>query len=327
MTSLAGVDVELFANDLSIHGQFYDISSFRDALARLMAMRKVARCFGREVHCHRTFASVKPIPDVPMQQVVQRLNKDQARSVMSWITRAGPFWDDLRQHDAGDYLECGGEVVTDSAIGEAAFRTLHSVECELVSVTPSDWDFSPVEVAWRRESEGLDDETATLQNWRDAATLKIRLQDAEPPMQSWDDLRTASMRQFKSLIFAEHCFASIADVPFARCTAERFLVLLGILDRVARAFDADGRRTPEGHRICQDHFTGDNALFSDSSDAEKHDFRTKLTFPHPDDPGKSLFCPWHGKERHMTFRLHFSWPIQSGNLVYVVYAGPKRTKR
>ena len=327
MISLDGVDVKLFANDLSIHGQFYDISSFRDALARLMAMREVARRFGREVHCHRTFASVKPIPDVPMQQVVQLLNKDQVRSVMSWLTRTGPFWDDLRQHGGGDYLECGGEVVTDSSIGEAAFRTLHSVECGLVSVTPSDWDFSPVEVTWRRESEGLDDETATLRNWRDAATLEIRLQDAEPPIQSWDDLRTASMRRLKSLIFAEHCFAPLAAVPFVRSTAERFLVLLGILDRFARALDADGRRTPEGQRIYQDYFTGDNAWFSDSSDSEKHDFRNELTFPHPDDPGKFLFCTWHGKERHRTCRLHFSWPIQSGEPVYVVYAGPKITKR
>ena len=44
--------------------------------------------------------------------------------------------------------------------------------------------------------------------------------------------------------------------------------------------------------------TGDNALFSDSSDSEKHDFRKELTFPHPDNPKDSLFCTMHGKARH-----------------------------
>ena len=29
----------------------------------------------------------------------------------------------------------------------------------------------------------------------------------------------------------------------------------------------------------------------------------------------------------MTLRLHFSWPIEAGKPVYIVYAGPKITKR
>ena len=29
----------------------------------------------------------------------------------------------------------------------------------------------------------------------------------------------------------------------------------------------------------------------------------------------------------MTLRLHFSWPIRSGKPVYIVYAGPKITRR
>ena len=56
--------MELFANDLSIHGQFHDISSFRDELARLMAMRNVAQRFGREVYCHRALLTANPIPNI-----------------------------------------------------------------------------------------------------------------------------------------------------------------------------------------------------------------------------------------------------------------------
>ena len=70
---------------------------------------------------------------------------------MGWLTHGGPFWDDLPRHGPDDYLECRGEVVTSSAVGEAAYRKLHAAECALVSVTPSDWNFSPVAVTWQRE--------------------------------------------------------------------------------------------------------------------------------------------------------------------------------
>ena len=126
---------------------------------------------------------------------------------------------------------------------------------------------------------------------------------------------------------ADLCFDPLVGVPFAKSAADRILALLSILDHCANAFDAGGSRTSEGNRIYRDYFAGDNALFSDSSDSEKHSFRTRLTFPHPDKPGESLFCTWHGKVRHMTLRLHFSWPIRAGEPVYVVYAGPKLTKQ
>ena len=320
--------MELFANDLSIHGQFYGIPLFRDALARLMAMRNAAQRFGREVYCNSKLLTANPMPNMTMQQALGRLDSSERRAAMWWLTRGGPFWDDLRKHGADDYLECRGEVVTDSAVGEAAYRKLHQVECGLVSVTPSNWDFSPVEVTWRRKDEGLDDQSAAVENWWEVETLENSLQASAPPILSWGDLRDASTSRFRSLTFAGDWFEPLAGVPFSKSAADRILFLLGILDQFARAFDADGARTSEGHWIYQNYFTGgENALFSDSSDTEKNDFRRKLTFPHPDDPGKSIFCTWHGKVPHMTLRLHFSWPIRSGKPVYVVYAGPKITRR
>ena len=321
--------MELLANGLSIHEQFHDMASFRNALGRLMAMRLAARRFGRELCCRRTLLTANPMPGVSMQRAIGRLAvESERRAAMGWLTRSGPFWDDLRQHGAGDWLECEDEIVTDSAVGEAAFRTLHCADCGLVSVTPSDWDYSPVDVTWRRGAEGLNDRSAALQNWRSVATLEDGLRDMAPPIQSWDDLHHASASRFESLTYTGDCFEPLFGVPFAKSASERFLVLLGILDRFARSFDASGARTTEGQQIYQDYFTGgDNALFSDSSDDEKRGFREALMFPHPNEPGSSLFCSWHGKVRHMTLRLHFSWPIESGRPVYIVYAGPKLTKR
>ena len=72
--------MDLLANNLSIHRQFYDISSFRDALARLMTMRDAARRFGREVYCHRAFSTVEAMPGVTMLQALGRLASSERRA-------------------------------------------------------------------------------------------------------------------------------------------------------------------------------------------------------------------------------------------------------
>ena len=319
--------MELFANDRSIHGQFHDLRAFRDALARLMAMRAAARRFGREVHCHREFLTVIAIPGVPLQQTLGQLAESERRAAFGWLTRGGPFWDDVRRHGVGDWLEYRGEVVAETAVGEAAFRALHDNACGLVSVSPSDWEFSPVEVIWRREAEGLRERRASLDNWWDVAALEAHLQTAAPPIKSWDALRDVAIRRFGRLTFAGDCFRPIAGLPFSVGAAERVLLLFDILARLVRAFDSSGRRTAEGHDIYRTYFTGGNALFSDSSDTEKLDFRNELTFRHPDQPGRSLFCPWHGKVRHLELRVHYTWSGRAGEPLYVVYVGPKITKR
>ena len=320
--------MELLANDLSVHEQFYDLAAFRDALSRLMAMRGVAKRFGREVHCNRALLASTPMRRVPMQQAIASLAAEsERRAAMIWFTRAGPFWDDVRQHCSDDWLECDGDIVTDTAVGEAAFRSLHGVDTGLVSFSPSKWNFAPVDVTWYRAAEGLDDRVSALENWWSTAALEEALRDKALPIGSWEKLRDVSTDRFERLTFSEDCFTPLAGVPFARSAADRFLVLLDILDRFSRAFDDSGVRTEIGHRIYRDYFTGARALFSDSSDAEKRAFRDDLTFTHPADPARSLFCTWHGKVSHLTLRLHFSWPVEAGEPVYVVYAGPKITRR
>ena len=287
----------------------------------------MAKRYGREVHCHRPFLTVEAMPGVPLQQTLGQLAESERRAAFGWLSRAGPFWDDLRRHGAGDYLEYRGTVVTDTAVGEAAFRALHDNACGLVSVSPSNWEFSPVNVTWRRVAEGLHDRSASIRNWWDVATLEADLQTADLPITSWNALRDVAIRRFGALTFADDCFTSTDGLPFATGAAERILVLFDILDRLVRSFDGNGRRTAEGHDIYQTYFTGSGALFSDSSDTEKQDFRDKLTFRHPDQPDRSLFCPWHGKIRHLELRIHYAWSGKAGEPVYVVYAGPKIAKR
>ena len=40
-----------------------------------------------------------------------------------------------------------------------------------------------------------------------------------------------------------------------------------------------------------------------------------------------LFCPWHGKVKSPQYRIHFSWPTTATTPIYIVYVGPKLTKK
>ncbi len=320
--------MELLVNDLSVHEQFYDISEFGAALHRLIQMRDIAQRFGRQLECNKGFTSRSPRQDMSMQQAIRHsCSRDQRRAIMSWITSSGPFWDDLRKHGEDEYLECRSEIVTDYAVGEAAFRKLHGTDCSLVSVRPSDWEISPIEVVWRRDDNGLEDQYTSVDNWLDAASLEGALQDKQEPVRSWTELIESSKRRFTSLTFAGNCIDRLEGVPFKVSSANRLCVLLNILDQIARAVSPKGRYTSESRRLYEEYFKGGKSWFSDSSTQEKNLFRKELKFDHPDSQGDTLFCPWHGKENYLTLRLHFSWPIKAGQPLYIVYIGPKLTKK
>ena len=332
------LSVQLFFNDLSVHEQFHDTPSFREALCRVMAMRGVARDFKREIHCHYEILNRKSMPmrGTSMPKAIGQLNPEKRRAAMVWMAN-GPFWDVQCMHSPDDCLqddclECEDKAgktvrVMDSAVGEAAYRGLHGSDVGLVSFMRSDWDFSPICVRWlRNEAKDIKGQK-DICNWRDAAALKAAMENLEPPVQSWKSLRDTAVRRFEYLTFDDTCFAPLMDgVPFMPSSARCILDRLDVLNRLAGAVDADGVRTEEGHRIYQQYFTGDNAWFSDSSDTEKRKYKDKLTFPHPEGFG-TLFCPWHGKTPNQTLRLHFSWPIQAKEPLYVMYIGPKLTKR
>ena len=134
--------MELLANGLSLHEQFHDSGAFRTAFARIMAMRKIARRYRLELHCQRDLLNRNPIPGVTLQMAIMGFPREERLAALGWLTKMGPFWEDIRRHSADDYLECRDDVVTDTAIGEAAFRNLRGVDCGLVSFSPSEWEFA-----------------------------------------------------------------------------------------------------------------------------------------------------------------------------------------
>lgn len=316
--------MELIFNELSIHGQFHDIAAFRDAIGRVMSIRQIARRFGRELQCHRNVVNVNIAPDTAMPAAVGRLNIESRRALMQWLTHYGPFWEDARQHGDDDWLEYNGKIVTDTAVGEAAYCLFYAIDRALVSMNPSSWLLSHLTVDWYENGYVR---SVDVPNYWDADQLTEALASSPAPLETWEDLAVVARSRYPDLTFSADSFEPLRGHPFGRGTANRLLSRLATLHELKSRFDNRGARTPEGHSIYEKHFTGDKAWFSDSSDSEKSAFRNSLMFPHPAKPGEFLFCTWHGKVRTPQLRIHFSWPIQAGEPLYVVYVGPKITKR
>ena len=79
----------------------------------------------------------------------------------------------------------------------------------LMSLSPSHWNQSPIEVIWRREAEGFDDESVAVENFWTAGDLEARLARAMAPIRSWAQLQQVSERGFPGLTFGEDCFSPL----------------------------------------------------------------------------------------------------------------------
>ena len=317
--------MELFFNDLSIHGQFHDLKIFRSAVERVMNIRNIIKRSGRELYCHRKVASMQVTRDKKMQQAVQYLSRDQRRAWMQWITRHGPFWEDDRQHGESDYMACKNDIVTETGLGEAAWHLFYKIDCGTVSMSLSSWLSEFLTVDWH---ENRDVKSIDVPNYWDAETLTKVLETASnKPLQSWEELEKTAKNHCPELTFSPESFGPLHGQPFVKSGAYQLLKRLVILQEFKNCFDENGKRTPQGQEIYQKHFTGGkNAWFSDSSDTEKTKFKEKLTFSHLLNVANP-FCPWHGKVKTSQLRIHFSWPIQAGKPLYIAYVGPKITKR
>ncbi|KIQ31886.1 hypothetical protein RT97_14130 [Variovorax paradoxus] len=322
---VGGSDVDLLLNDLSIHGQFKDVPDFSRAIERVMQLRQLAKRFGKDLYCHKNLTQAQVTHHQTLVQVIQALEKSKGQALMQWLTRQGPYWDTNRLHSEDDYLEYDGGVVTDTALGEAAFGNMRGQERRMASLVPSSFEKSPLPVTW--SSGNGESKVVDVRNHWDGDELETLLKEAPASLTSWEQLEAVCTQQFDALHFSGDCFLELRGHPFVDGAAKQVLNLLDVLQKMLRAFEGTGQRTALGQQLYQDHFTGDKAWFSDSSDAEKVDFRSELTFKHPSVAGESLFCPWHGKVKTPQIRVHHSWPIRANEPLYVVYIGPKRTKR
>jgi hypothetical protein len=311
-------------NDLSMCGQFNDPVGFRDAIDRVMMIRGEILKYGMSLYCHRRLTQALVFPDIPMPQAVQHLSLNKRRALMQWLTAHGPHWEDDQVHSSDEWYDVNDNVVTDTGLAEAAACRTRGIKREVVSFEPSGWLHTPIPVRW--EALPHDQPILVPNHWRIETVRESLDAHATSVIESWTTLEDFARKAYSRLNFGDDAFHPLDGHPFVPGASERIQVLLGILDRFKGCFDIQGNRTPAGDQLYTLYFTGGKALFTDSSDAEKAEFHNELHFPHPEGTGY-LFCTWHGKVKTPQIRIHFTYPIVHKSPLYVMYVGPKITKK
>ncbi len=318
--------MSLLFNELSFHNQLTH-DQFPTAIETLMKLRQKAKNHGVELMCNRLAKSVKIGASLPLEQAVNKwLSRDQRNAFLQWITKVGPYWDDYNAtHTSNDFLTFQGEVVTETSLAESAMQCFHNQASALVSITPSTWNYSPLPVLYFADDNVQ--EEINVENVWEVSQLEKVVPKLVPDPKSWTEVEQQVRSKFLYVSFTDGCFKHLAKRPFQIRVAKRIEMLIGVLDEINSCWAPDGSRTADGNELYMKHFTGENALFSDSSDSEKSTFKDQLTFEIPGKEGSKVMCGWHGKERSVPLRLHFTWPISAAEDLFVVYVGEKITKR
>lgn len=316
-----------FVNDCSLHGQFAHVSDFRKALEQLWRCQRIIEQYQRRLFVSRQIGDRPVCSEQTFRETVQATgNRDLIRKVMVWIDRLGPFVEDERIGNPNEYL-ClpDGTIVTDTALGAAAWHQFQDKEAGIVSIEPSDFVYTPIEIHWYCTDD--DAMPIELSNFWEYLELQKHLQRLHQLPQTWRALIALLPSRYPHLTFLPNCGDRLLQEPFSRSVAERVLHLLDVLNNLKTCFDEQGKRTQDGETLLDNYFRRERALFSDASEQEKNDerMRNAMTFNAPD--GSSIECFWHGKINTPPYRIHFTFPITASQPLYIAYIGPKLTKQ
>lgn len=319
--------MDFFVNDVSLHGQFAHAHAFREAFDHVQSCKKILLQYQRRLFVSRQIIDRQVCVGQTFRQAVQATgDRNFIQLVMIWIAKNGPFIEDEQIGDPDEYLSLPhGEVVTDTALGAAAFHQFQGYDAGLVSFAPSNFTYTPVEVHWHRSDSNI--EIGEVLNFWEVQALKTHLDRQQAMPQTWREMTHQLPKRFPNLIFLDGFDRYLDGEPFNPYVVERIFVLLDVLNRLKECFDIHGQRTPEGEELMNNYFYRTNARFSDSSESEKNDprWRAAMTFRTPE--GNAIQCFWHGKIKSSQYRIHFTYPIVSDQPLYIVYIGPKLTRK
>ncbi len=318
--------MEFIVNDRSIHEQFHSQAAFVESFVRILALRAVIERNRRVVRCARELLNARISPEVTVRQALRGMDPKLRIVATTWLANKGPFWDDQPIHGNDDWFEDEtGAIVTNTGLGEAAMAVLRDSARALLTFDPSDWLRTPLVVDHVRNDDAR--QSLGLQNHWALPQVERCLRELRPPLGSWQNLVEWAQDECPHITLTRDVIRSLDGHPFVPGAAERFQELLKVLDLIQSQVGSDDHLQSRGMELFQNHFVGDKAWFSDSSDDEKHRFRHELSFPNPERPETPMPCTWHGKVKIHQMRVHFTFPFRHNRPLYVVYVGPKLTKR
>ena len=222
-------------NDASLHGQFTSFADVIAPLKRVYEIRQELQKNGFKLGIHSRVSARPATAEGDLRNALFRANRrDITALILTWFDKDGPFWDNPPRHNPNEYFECNDDLVTDSALAEAAILILEEgrPEADTVSFRPSRFEQDPLSVLWRERPGG--DLSVLVRNHVSAETLPIRLQELERPVQSWTELLQRLHQKCPNLLFSSQILGQLGS-NFEPNVAERCLVLLPLLDQLVFA--------------------------------------------------------------------------------------------
>ena len=316
--------MEWHINDLSLHGQFPDIHHFRLALEPILRSRSRRPVLAAKLFASRSLSDRPVTSTATLQQAVRGLSDQNfTRQVLEWLAKSGPFWEDERTDHEDDYFEYNGSDVTNQGLGESARRRIRGLTASSFSFRSPDFEVSPLIV-----QHGLSESPlgyVEVPNSWDLEQLEAATATAA---RSWATMIASIRETCPNLVLSQEIGEELRPHPFDSVIEESVLELANVLQSITTNIDPDSALTETGRELLKLYFQGHRPWFTDSSEPEKRQFKSDLTFKDPSGNGTSLVCFWHGKIQRNQYRIHFEWPRPSGQReIKVVYIGPKITKR
>jgi hypothetical protein len=312
-----------YVNDLSLSGQYLNVSEFIKSLTELMHLRQQIPLLNQKLFCSRVLHA-RPVTHTDNFRQAVMSEKALIRPVLDWLTKNGPFLDDDRESNQDDYFEYCGEDVTDQGLGEVARRKLAGKECFAVSFPNEKFNITPLEIVQGLPQEPL--ATVLVENIWSFSQLKNSVHAAIPSPVNWTQMLNQAEIRYDKLTFIPGCIDALKKEPFGTYVVERAFELFGVLNEFMQCRDSDGSYTVRNNKLIAKYFSGQKAWFTDESETNKHAFRQEMSFPDPERSDEKVFCSWHGKIKTPQYRIHFEWPLKNTIKLRVFYVGPKLTK-
>jgi toxin YoeB len=179
---------DVLFNDASLEGQFAHSAEFDSSFSRVMAMRNSLNKAAIALKIGGTLGQRKVTATHTFQDWVYALPKDRKQQVARWMTKDGPFWDIPAQISDGEmlFLEEGEQSVGGTALAEAACLVALGSEVWLISIDPSHFTRSPIQVIWPQSN--AEPISVGLENFWRADELQTRLSLLPVLVTSWDQL-------------------------------------------------------------------------------------------------------------------------------------------
>lgn len=312
----------LLFNENSLDNEIRSKEQLFETIKEVMKARQFLLPKSIDIYCKRDFINYRLLNNETIFKYIMDFDKTEKIDILTWLTKAGPFWDDEQLHSLEDMYTYDKETITGTALAEAAAITFCEEECETFSLINEKYSESSLEVIW---STGDDSKKFVISNHTSIKSLDQKIKKSNKNIESWSALEKSARSEFENLSFVQECFSPLNKLPFYRAAALSIMEKLRVLDEIKNCFDNTGKLNELGHELYKNHFTGDKAWFSDSSEGEKNDFKKDMTFKLKD--GYERLCAWHGKIKSPQIRIHFSFPIEKDTPLYIAYIGEKITKR